>query len=562
MYNTDEIHREERTLKASSRDKRGIAGKIILYLILFLMLLLTFSYHWTTREFGSITFAEIIFTLNMPLQGTSSTFIQSYLLRALLPAVGVFIGLIALIALCHRLLKKGGGDRWESWNRARALRGVAWALVIAVWLGLLVHSAENRFEFVSYLKNLTRQSNFIAEEYVSPAKVKLTFPEKKRNLIYIYMESAETSSQDVANGGLMEDNYIPEMTELARENVSFSQSDLIEGASVAPACGWTMAGIVAQTAGLPLKLFKSDDGSQATASEAEPTPTPAADTDDVGSLLLGQLEKKDDGVDNSMGQYQSFLPGAVTLGDILQDAGYHNVFMAGSDFVFGGRTSYCKQHGDYEILDYNVARRIKVIRPGYRVWWGFEDEILYRWARDELTKLSQTDEPFNLSMITVDTHHQDGYVCRLCQDRYDDQYANVWRCASEQLAEFVDWCKQQPFYENTTIIVAGDHCSMDSDFYKEYTYDKHDGETVRKTYNVFINSAVEPVKEKNRLFTTMDLFPSTLAALGVQIEGDRLGLGTNLFSSEETLPEKYGYAQMFEELKQKSLFYDNEILYP
>ena len=74
-------------MKASSnqtRRKNGVVGKIILYVIIFLVLLLTFSYHWSTQEFGAITFAEIIFTLNMPLQGTSSTFIQSYLLRALL----------------------------------------------------------------------------------------------------------------------------------------------------------------------------------------------------------------------------------------------------------------------------------------------------------------------------------------------------------------------------------------------------------------------------------------------------------------------------------------------
>jgi len=285
-------------------------------------------------------------------------------------------------------------------------------------------------------------------------------------------------------------------------------------------------------------------------------------TDGDTLSMLQQANAVDGGVDNSMGQYASFLPGAVTLGDILKDQGYHNVFMAGSDFVFGGRTSYCKQHGDYEILDYNVARRRKVIRPGYKVWWGFEDEILYRWAKDELNALYEAGEPFNLSMITVDTHHQDGYVCGLCQDRYDDQYANVWRCASEQAAAFVEWCRQQPFYEDTTIIIAGDHCSMDSDFYGEYTYDKYDGETLRKAYNVFINPAVQPVREKNRRFTTLDLFPTTLAAMGVQIEGERLGLGTNLFSDVQTLPEKYGYEKMFEELQKKSLYYDNEILYP
>lgn len=67
---------------------------------------------------------------------------------------------------------------------------------------------------------------------------------------------------------------------------------------------------------------------------------------------------------------------------------------------------------------------------------------------------------------------------------------------------------------------------------------------------------------KERKFTTMDLYPTILASIGVKIEGNRLGLGTNLFSDESTLAEKYGYEFMFDEINKKSRFYDNNILYP
>lgn len=40
--------------------------------------------------------------------------------------------------------------------------------------------------------------------------------------------------------------------------------------------------------------------------------------------------------------------------------------------------------------------------------------------------------------------------------------------------------------------------------------------------------------------------------MGVQIEGDRLGLGTNLFSSIQTLVERYGYETEQKELQKKS----------
>ena len=82
----------------------------------------------------------------------------------------------------------------------------------------------------------------------------------------------------------------------------------------------------------------------------------------------------------------------------------------------------------------------------------------------------------------------------------------------------------------------------------------------RTIYNCFINAAVEPVKENNRQFGTFDLYPTTLAAMGVEIEGDRLALGTNLFSDKETLTEEFGYEYLVEELQKQSDFYDKELL--
>lgn len=309
--------------------------------------------------------------------------------------------------------------------------------------------------------------------------------------------------------------------------MSFSQSDLIEGAAVAPASGWTIAGLVAETSGLPLKLLKYDDAT----------------------------------TDNSMGEYASFLPGAISLGDILEEEGYRNYFMAGSNFEFGGRENYFTQHGKYEIWDLTTARETGKIPEDYYVWWGFEDAKLYEYAKEQLLLISQDDVPFNFSMLTVDTHHPEGYTCELCSDEYGEQYANVWACASKQLNEFINWIKEQEFYDNSTIVIIGDHCSMAPDFYKGIEYDKHNGSIDRKIYNVFINSVVEPKAEKNRKFTTMDIFPTTLAALGVQIDGERLGLGTNLFSEKATLSEEYGYDVLFAEINKKSTFYNTHLLF-
>ena len=58
----------------------------------------------------------------------------------------------------------------------------------------------------------------------------------------------------------------------------------------------------------------------------------------------------------------------------------------------------------------------------------------------------------------------------------------------------------------------------------------------------------------------MDMYPTILASMGVQIEGERLGLGTNLFSGEKTLVEELGYDYVDKELRKKSDFYNNALL--
>ena len=57
------------------------------------------------------------------------------------------------------------------------------------------------------------------------------------------------------------------------------------------------------------------------------------------------------------------------------------------------------------------------------------------------------------------------------------------------------------------------------------------------------------------------MFPTTLSAIGVEIKGDRLGLGTDLFSKTKTLCEELGTKEYINGLERSSEYYDKE-LYP
>lgn len=502
------------------------------------LILLTFSMKWCMKYFGNISMNEIMFTLNMPLKGASNEYYATYLLEVFTPTVFVCILFVLSSFFLSRLfityniflnirIRRIKGRFYL--NRLFSKRILGWG-ILAVWFLIILYTADKNYKIWDYIKNNVEASAFIENEYVSVDDIQIKFPKDKKNLICIFVESAETTFQDKENGGVFEENIIPEMTDIAKKNISFSQSECIEGAAVAPGTGWTIAALVAQTSGIPLKLYSYGVGTK--------------------------------GPDNAMGKYEYFLPGAVSLGELLEQNGYHNFFMAGSDFSFGGRTDYFTQHGNYEIWDYFSAGEEGKISNDYIVKWGFEDLKLYEFAKEKLLELAERDQPFNFSMLTVDTHTGGGYVCERCPDIFENSYANVWACASRQLDDFLNWLEQQEFYNDTVIYIAGDHSSMQGDFVEDYIYDKHNGETERKVYNAFINAQKDPVRMKNRKFTTLDFCPSILAALGVDIEGERIGLGTNLFSDKQTLSEEYGYEMMFEELGKKSVFYNKEILYP
>ena len=66
----------------------------------------------------------------------------------------------------------------------------------------------------------------------------------------------------------------------------------------------------------------------------------------------------------------------------------------------------------------------------------------------------------------------------------------------------------------------------------------------RRVYTTYINADAEKQTEKKRKYTIFDDFPTTLSAMGAQIEGDRLGLGTNLFCERNFIGKRRCYSRI------------------
>ena len=233
--------------------------------------------------------------------------------------------------------------------------------------------------------------------------------------------------------------------------------------------------------------------------------------------------------------------------------------MIGSDARFGGRETYFKTHGNYKIMDIKYYKEIGKIDEDYNVFWGYEDKKLFEHAKEELLEISKESQPFNLTMLTVDSHFTEGYVDESCDLIYEENYPNAILCSNNKIIEFVNWIKAQDFYENTTVILSGDHYTMNNVFAQDMNNEE------RSIFNTFINVDVDTLDTVNfmkRDFSVLDMFPTTLSAIGAKIEGDRLGLGVNLFSQEKTIIEEMGFDELDIELGKRSDFYNNTFFEP
>lgn len=497
-----------------------IIKNVVKFLFIFLLILLVFAALWTRKNFGNVTFDEILFHLMVPIEGTNSSVLNSFILKSLFPSI--ILTFIAIFIISYQtkysleisISRKSKTKKFILYPFNKKIR-------IVIYLSLLIISilfTILKLDIIPFLKYNFSSSTFIEEKYVNPRNINITFPDKKRNLVFIFLESMEASYADKDNGGIIENNLIPNLTKLAYDNISFSNTTKLGGGLSTPGATWTSSAMSTYHSGVPLKL----------------------------------------GIYNTTIKDALFLPGAYNLGDLLYDNGYNNELMIGSKVIFGNREQLFRQHGNYKIFDwqYLVDNGLKT-EDDHNGWWGLEDYDLFNYAKEELKNLAKEDKPFNLTLLTVDTHFEDGYYSKRCSGQnFGNQYKNVINCNDSMVYDFINWIKKQDFYKDTTIILVGDHLTMDVDFFDEY-----DSNYTRTIYNVFINSAKKTDNTKNRLFMTYDIFPSILTSMGITYDGDRVGIGTDLFSSSKTLTEEYGYEYVFEELNKKSVFYNNEIAF-
>ena len=512
--------------KSISQEKRDGKGKwVSLSICILLVSLGVFAFVvalFLYNVYSNMEFEAILFTITFAKGGLAMEDIiagTEYTILFALIAGYISCQLVKCFRHNRLVVKDSGADGRYTLTMNGRKRALHIILSLLLFLGCITFFTLQT-NFIHYLTMKGSRSTIYEDHYVKPDDTVLSFPEKKRNLIFIYLESLENTYTSKELGGSQDADYMSGLTELTKEKgcVNFSHTDQLGGASVfVPSITYTQGSTVAQTSGIALNT---------------------------------QILPPNGAIE---------YPTMTRLEDILHDNGYNQIYIEGSKGEFSMYDEYVGRYDDCTLYD-----RINLVELGYAsedsdyIWkWGIEDRKLFEITKELITDAAKDDRPFFVTMYTMDTHSFEcGHRCVLCDESIESDYLAAVDCTARQTADFVHWVQQQPFYENTTIILVGDHLGN-----KKTSMVDIDDSYVRTTYNCFINPAREPVNTKNRLFSSLDMFPSTLSSIGVEIKGHRLGLGTDLFSGEKTLCEELGEEEYRKQLEQRSTYYDT-VFYP
>jgi arylsulfatase A-like enzyme len=346
-------------------------------------------------------------------------------------------------------------------------------LVIALLAVLGVDSAPRRL--TAYVTRVRQSAHFAdtpqgravaAQLDLHPVPPKRVIAAPGKNLVFIYMESLERQfwSSKLYPG------LTPNLDRLRAQGIDFSGFETFSGAN------YTIAGMFASQCGVPL----------------------------FSSAFAGL-----DAVATNTTDAQTFHPKIACLGDVLHKAGYTQLYMGGAPIHFSNKGLFFRLHGYDQALglqQLEAANDGKLPQAG----WGLYDSALFKLALARYQALEATRKPFNLTLLTLDTHPPNGRPSPGCP-KYaanSNSMLQAVHCTDFLLGRFVDALSREPGWKNTIVVIMSDHLMMRSVADPLFPPDYH-----RRPALLVLNAGHG---ERPARMYHMDIAPTLLALLGVR----------------------------------------------
>ncbi len=443
---------------------------------------------WIFREFGPITVPRALDNLSGGEAGSDipDSFYQSLILWTLIPVV-VAVLLTSLVLFGARYFRRHG---LVALGRTFLWGGTVVSMVVTC---IGVTSLD---QALSLRKWFTQQPNRtdIADYYVEPDVTKL--PSGDKNLVLIFLEAMDDGlgDPDLVEGNALESLQGATETWSSIENMTQYASG-----------GWSQAGMVASLCGVPIR---------------------AADERDVEHHW-----------DIGSGD-EPYMPGVTCLTDILDEAGYTQVYMSGADMGFANSRNFLQSHGFGKIREIDEWRENGETEMGD---WGLSDRRLLSYVREELDALHESDEPFVLSFATLDDHRPVPDF-PYCPQYFSDKVLSAVKCQSDLLQEFISYMDDKGYLEDTVVALVADHSMPGSYSPTEYRKKLDIPPDSVPLFNRFYSP--DGVQFGRNHGSQLDLAPTILEIMGGDVKKGRLGLGVSFFESDAAVRKQKTLLQL------------------
>lgn len=231
---------------------------------------------------------------------------------------------------------------------------------------------------------------------------------------------------------------------------------------------------------------------------------------------------------------------------ILGQQGYTSAVFHGNSGSFWNRNEIYKSFGYDKFFDSDYYEMKKEDLADY----GLMDKPFYEQSIPLLESLPQ---PFMAKFITVTNHYPYPIADELATiaphttgDKSVDTYFQTARYADEALAQFFNYLKESGLYDNSIIIMYGDHYGISKN------HNKAMSQVLDKEITAFENTALQRVPLFIRVpgmqgginheyAGQIDILPTLLHLLGIDTK-EYVQLGTDLFSEnhDEVIPFRNG----------------------
>lgn len=151
----------------------------------------------------------------------------------------------------------------------------------------------------------------------------------------------------------------------------------------------------------------------------------------------------------------------VSYAKVMKKAGYNNLFLSSANLDFSGTGKMMHMLG-YELKRFNQYD-VKMSKTS----WGVQDADMFAQAKIEYSKMVESGRPFNLTLLTVDTHFPKGLPDKRLQNKIhiDMDKKPLEYCVASLdylIFDFYEYMKSQPGFDNTVVVILGDHPVMGS----------------------------------------------------------------------------------------------------